>query len=370
MNGSRIEFRRASSDDTQAIVDFHSNEALKNWEVEFHGFQKEDGVLYLALDDGKVIGTQGLIPYSMSIDGVPTLVHRSERTLVSSEYRGQGIFNSLYDRCKEFAAERDSAFVFGSTAAAKAFSRVGFRSEHSFSLHLVSCASLGGIGSFIESQKLGFGDLYNAVKSKNLWRGLEYVKLVASIPSLLLGILCSLLCLLKTAPVAFEQQVRSAGDLEELFAGIGVSGQLIYLEQAPEFIDWLEQVTPASERLFMYRGTALIGYAQYAKIDSHTLNVLDIVAENNFALLRLVGELKILAKQSGRNFVKTSFNVRCRALRRLLPGFICAGFLPVYLGGNEVLLPISKSLPDSFEKIESFYITEIWHALGSDNGQE
>jgi len=70
-----------------------------------------------------IVGIQALMPYVLNIDGKDVLTGRSERTLVLGALRGQGILASLYDECIRYGREKGMQFVWGTTAAIKAFQK-------------------------------------------------------------------------------------------------------------------------------------------------------------------------------------------------------------------------------------------------------
>jgi len=54
------------------------------------------------------------------------LTGKSESTLISKQYRGQGIFERMYSKLFEIATRQGVAVIWGFTGATKAFSKLGF----------------------------------------------------------------------------------------------------------------------------------------------------------------------------------------------------------------------------------------------------
>lgn len=367
MNKPTITIEKAISGDTREIVAFHQNSDLQDWENEFHGYMKEDGVLYLAKDGDQIVGTNGFIPYKMNINGTSCVASRCERTLVSPDYRGQGLFAQLVNNCIVFSRERQSHFVFASTSAKKAFRKVGFRTEDAFSLHLVLSLGPRHIYQCIRDGKLEapvtIGDLVDTVQKKDKWRGLEYVKLATMLPSYLLRMLGK--CVPhSTSKLVIEEKPRSNSDLSKLYHVLRNDEPLIYLEQDESFIDWQNWNTGSSLRYYVYKADVLCAYIVCNMSSRGTATIMDVAATDMSALRLAVTRVIHEAEEQEKGFLKLSFNIRCKPLRRLLPTLLGCGFIPVYLGGNEILLPLKEDLPASFHDIQHFYITEIWHSLG------
>lgn len=365
----KITIRHTSPEDTRAIVKFHKNEGLSNWQQEFHGFRPDDGVLFLAEYDGELVGTQGLIPYEMNINGTPKLCLRSERTLVAPEMRGHGLFARLYDQCKAFGRNRESQFIFGSTGAGRAFERVGFRVETNYSRHYIGLVSFTSIlrhlrhGGF--EHRLSISRLLRAIRNREKQTLFEYVKLAMAIPSSLLQLMRPALRRRAKSPVDISESLRSKSDIEALFEQIRGNDQLIYMHRTPRFQRWQNPMIGTARTFFAYEADELAGYITLQADESRaTATVMDLAASNPTASDALIDVARRHARKTGNAFLKVSFNDRCPALEVWKQTNLRAGLLPVYRGGSEVLLPLADNIDPAFHDIRAYYITDIWHVLG------
>jgi len=76
--------------------------------------------------DDKIVGTQAFIPIRMiDRDGVYWTA-KSEATLVDPDYRGQRLFEKMYELLFRYAEEHEFSYVWGFTPAIKAFTRLEF----------------------------------------------------------------------------------------------------------------------------------------------------------------------------------------------------------------------------------------------------
>ena len=97
-----------------------------NWTFQNRLFPDLKLPFIVAEDDGKIVGTQALIPIQMiDKDGVYWSA-KSEETLININYRGQGLFEKMYEKAFEVSKTSNFQSIWGFTPARKAFLRVGF----------------------------------------------------------------------------------------------------------------------------------------------------------------------------------------------------------------------------------------------------
>ena len=99
---------------------------VEEWRWEFLEGPFGEAILVVAEFDGKIVGTQALLPAYLSWKGQRLFTAKSEETLIVKEFRGQGIFDKMYDKCFELAVQRGIALIWGFTRAAKPFRNIGF----------------------------------------------------------------------------------------------------------------------------------------------------------------------------------------------------------------------------------------------------
>lgn len=104
------------------------------WEWEYFKRTGYETFYVVAEKDGRIIGSQALIPVIMIGSKRVILSAKSESTLVCKQYRGQGIFEKMYSKLFEIAEQRGIKVIWGFTGATKAFLQLGFTVP--ISLHL------------------------------------------------------------------------------------------------------------------------------------------------------------------------------------------------------------------------------------------
>lgn len=168
-----------------------------NWENEFSNIIFPNSFLVTARSDsGALVGTQGFMEYKVNHFGEMKLGFRSERTLLSSECRGKGVFKKQIELGKSEMVKRGGALCFGSTTAMKAFQAAGFQGFNGYriynfksfsfvkALHLTTGIIINYLSSQlirIAQRKNNISDLYNILIVKSLF---SYVNLVTLFRSL------------------------------------------------------------------------------------------------------------------------------------------------------------------------------------------
>jgi GNAT superfamily N-acetyltransferase len=111
---------------------YKSNRSLKDFEWEFIKGPAGPSIYVMAFDTSvqsavKVVGIQCAIPIVLiGSNGESVMTAKSEDTLVDPGYRGQKIFERMYDLLFEECRKAGIKYIWGFTPARKAFERIGF----------------------------------------------------------------------------------------------------------------------------------------------------------------------------------------------------------------------------------------------------
>lgn len=111
---------------------YKTNRSIKDFEWEFVNGPFGKAIYVIAIDDEvtdriKVVGIQCAIPIElMDPLGNKELSAKSEDTLVDPAYRGQKIFERMYDLLFEECRKAGIKYIWGFTPAKKAFERINF----------------------------------------------------------------------------------------------------------------------------------------------------------------------------------------------------------------------------------------------------
>jgi hypothetical protein len=121
------------SGDEAACNDFHNrihgeHRSMSQWRWEFmdNTFDRTPIPFVCAKDGDRIVGTQAFIPIRMIDREGVFWTAKSEATLVDPDYRGQHIFEKMYEVLFHYAEEHEFAYIWGFTPAIKAFTRLQF----------------------------------------------------------------------------------------------------------------------------------------------------------------------------------------------------------------------------------------------------
>lgn len=130
MNNDII-IREATGKDIKEIAALYETEmnwliSQDVWEWEYFKRKGYEPSFVVAEKDGRIIGSQALIPVRMIGNKKVFLSGKSESTLIRKQNRGQGIFERMYTKLIEIATRQGVTVIWGFTGATKAFAKVGF----------------------------------------------------------------------------------------------------------------------------------------------------------------------------------------------------------------------------------------------------
>jgi GNAT superfamily N-acetyltransferase len=112
---------------------YQVNRSIKDFQWEFLNGPFGVAIYIIAVDDAfdseiKIVGIQCAIPIELTnAKGNVVLTAKSEDTLVDPSYRGQKIFEMMYNLLFEECKKAGIKYIWGFTPAKKAFERIGFQ---------------------------------------------------------------------------------------------------------------------------------------------------------------------------------------------------------------------------------------------------
>ena len=128
-----MNIRLIAAGEEKVCNDFHNNywgrsRTLDQWRWEFDPilYQSSEIPFAVAEDEGRIVGTQALIPIRMIDEGGVFWTAKSEETLVDSDYRGRQLGVHMYNVVFDWAARHNMPYIWGFTQATRALTRVNF----------------------------------------------------------------------------------------------------------------------------------------------------------------------------------------------------------------------------------------------------
>lgn len=120
-----------SDDDIQEANEFHNrayggDRSIAQWRWQFDRLIGGVRPFAVAKSDGRIVGTQALMPITMLTPSGTVLTAKSEETLVDPSMRGKGVFQSMYRPLLDLAKTNGVQAIWGFTPAYKPFEALGF----------------------------------------------------------------------------------------------------------------------------------------------------------------------------------------------------------------------------------------------------
>jgi hypothetical protein len=334
----------STSADPREIAAFLALPHPEFFEYEYKQYEPEHAVFIQARADGKLVGSQALIPCPLVIDGRVTLVGRSERTKVDASQRGGKLFPRLMEMCAEQGAAKGLELIWGTTVLKKALERVGFWYYDQYNDHAMLCANpVAAVRNLATPQP----------------RNLRLAKLATLLPSLAARRLSAV----SAASLDVQTTLRNRNDVFDLYERLRGDGSLIVMHHDEQMLEWLLGEPRTVLRYYGYAEGRLMAYAYIDITDPNDCRMSDFGAENGKALRSLLRHVTREVSKRGVPFVRVMYNGRNPQLRRLRPALTQAGFIPFFRGGGFVIRPLTFADPAHLNDISKWYITGMWVQL-------
>lgn len=350
MGSNQIEFRESNQENSEEICQFLNLPESGFYRYEFDSFHPKQSVFITARHNGKLVGTQGLIPYPLVIDGQVVMTGRSERTMTDTNYRGGKLFPDLMKLCVNQGFSKGLNLIWGTTTAKSAFNKVGFNFMDNFIEHALLCVKGSAVLSDIRRTER---------------RSLKIAKAITWLPSIMIHSIFRLFTNRAFKGTNFEvlTEPRSYDDINNLYEKLHDNGHLIHLHHSESFCKWL--LGEGNRRImkyFVYSARDLISYAYVDVTDPSTAVLVDFAALNFCAFHHLISQITLDMTKRNIAFIYTYYNATNRLLRISRLHLFLAGFIPFFRGGGFVIRKLTAG-HEFLDDIRSWYITGSWMML-------
>jgi GNAT superfamily N-acetyltransferase len=292
-----VKIREVAESDTEKAFSlhnetFHVSRSPKDWLWEYKANHPECSVFLIAEAEGRIIGTQGMIPIPLNIRGKKGLTGKSENAFVDRSYRGRDLFQKMYDRAVTMCGERGMCCVWGLTRN-KLVSKV-LRDKFHFAVY----------EDVIQTYALTLrgGALPEVIQTKVRTRFATALVWSSYIYSLLCrytfsGALNSS-NIREGKDVVIENDARTENDLKQLYDRLRLKhDRLIHVEQDSSYLTWRLVNNPSLQytTYFLYERGMLKAYC-YLNIKDEIAHITDFTCEDriNGAILlkRVIHDLR------------------------------------------------------------------------------
>ncbi len=356
--------------DYAACNEFHNrihldHRSMTQWRWEFVGntYGVSPIPFICAKDGDRVVGTQAFIPIRMiDRDGVYWTA-KSEETLVDPEYRGQQVFEKMYDLLFRYAEVHQFAFIWGFTPAVKAFTRLQFATPSETRQLFLPFSSQSATPMM---RKLSSGQTQeraSRLKAEAIRAGIAAARVVSAVRTTIGRTKLPSGLVIRT----MEQPDEQAGLLCETFIKQW-GGNTIYRDA--RYLRWRLFENPYVKSIVkaIYEGDRLLGWVAFTLGDDGVGYLVDIIAScdpSRWDPGRLVRSLLVDAVLSTRNMGATGIRgwsvnqhpfdrLVCRESRKI-------GFYHIRHGHSVVLFTCAAGQNRSgAANFEDWYVSRIY----------
>lgn len=332
-NVSMRELQSSNIDDVVAFHNLHygTTRTPESWIWKYHGYNPDAATFVIAKDGGKIVGTQGMIPVPILVNGKYYLSGKSEDSLLDSEYRGKQIFSGLYKFAMGLCASRKMHCVWGFTPAVKVW-----RDSLNFRVYedIVQTSVLVLRPESILHIPLG---LYAIMR-----------KLINS------------LFVNTQKNVLVEQKLRSPEDLKGLYERLVTKHkELICLKLDKEYLTWriFDNPNIKYDAYFVYENNELRAYCYFSMNKNQWIRLSDFTCEDYTFGKILLKKIIDDKKPAYVLFMGNKTNVLTTRVFELLRRF---GSIKKRSSSAFVLQNISFPCEDSLYEVKNWYLNGLW----------
>jgi len=325
----------------------------KVWYWEYRDLNPEKSVLIILKDGKSIIGSQGMIPIYLNIDGKKCLTGKSESTLIDNRFRGKGIFKEFYEFAVKQCEKKGMVCIWGFTKALNALRKVNFN-IYTDSMKLAILPL---------KYKITKESAIPLIKPKSKLSSIVY-KLSIRFGCFFASIRFELNCLSKKTfkPYKLHKTLKSMSDVISLYDLLRKKyPNLIHIHQDETYINWRIYNNPVNKKVtfFVYSNDVLVGYL-YITIRNQTAELTDFTFVNKNVGFYLMKTLSNFIMNNQIGLVIYSGNIRNSLNQQVFNLLKSYGFMIVDQPSKFILRIINFPEEKKLGDITNWYINELW----------
>jgi len=351
------EIKNAEEKYLKKIIDLHNinlkdDRKVSDWKWEYKDNYPNSSVFKIIIDNEDVIGTQGMIPIYLNVNGETILSGKSENSLINKKYRGSTLFTDLYFSALKESEEKGMSFIWGFTPAYKVWRyKLGFKDYSDLMF-----------GSLLVLKPINY--IKSFLKTKN---SLKY-KLLIILSTLPLYLYSSinrhLVYLTKKHKDDYliKTKYNNISDIQELFQRLSNKYiNLIYLQQTDNYLKWRIENNPnlRYETYYLYQNNILKAYCYLAITNKNTSYLSDFTFEDETYGMELLNYL--IDKNKNKNciyfLIGNISNPLIINIKKILEKF---GFISKKNNSSIVIKNLNYQNEKILYEIKNWYINDLW----------
>ena len=359
---SSIKYSLARNIDLENISSF-SHVSVQDYSEEFFSTEMKGSLLAIATVNDTVLGVEGYMAYKVIWGGELHTSHRSERTLVSPELRGKGVFQALVNLCAENSKKINSQLCWGSTPVLSAFKGAGFITFSKYRSYIMLPLYPQGVMSLRYFKNLlrnGISSFLNGIRLRDLATLKECMALVSCICSPFGRTLTDSNLGLehKDEPYFYEE-------IDRLHQKIPNASNTIFLSHSKALYEWVSRrVRQRGGNLFLvcsYKDATLVSYVLvYIRKDSAVAEVIDFCYLEYDYFVSTLSYVKGKVREYGVVSLFIALNVK-NAFQKSLGDLLSSYSVVRVVGlGHWVVRPEGNNDEELYRDIDRWYLTDLW----------
>jgi len=341
--------REIQIDEYQKAADLHqkyyqNKRPLAVWKWEYNSYNPEKSVMIVIDSKGQIVGTQGMIPIYLNINGKCILTGKSESTLIDEEFRGKGLFVEYYNYAISQCEKKNMNCLWGFTRVGNTLKKVDYKVYEDVMKWAILPYNSKSIKKAAKSKSLIYSALINA--------GVIYSQFRLNLK------------LIRTAKNKKHYEIKSTmksnDDIIRFYNRLRKKHKhLIHINQDIKYINWRIKNHPLykTRTYYVYKGRILLGYL-YLTIRNEQIEITDLMYLNDDVGNTLIKLLfnripeKCIIIYSGN--IKNALNIK---VIKLLKTY---GFIVMKRPNDFILRNIKYTNEAMLYDIKNWYITDMW----------
>jgi len=336
-----------NSSELHKIYNINSKRSPIVLEYEYGGLLKYESVFSVILKQGKVLGTQGMIPIIITSDGKEYLTGKSETTLIDETIRGKGYFSDFYELSVRESSRNGMVCLWGFTKALKALKRVKF-TTYPGAMKWCICPI----------RKETTKDLI-----KNIYKD-KHIIVKGIIISLMYSYLIyvKLLHKRKYKVGMYVKSMKNKNDLILFYKRLLKRySKYIYITPNNKFINWRINNNPSKRIIteYFYRGDQLYAYLFYS-IENNVLRLISFHYLDDEYSKMILGRIIQLINYNKIGFVFYTGNFKNRLIYKNMKLLKKIGFNCINRSSTFIYRDISGTYFNNMNEIKNWLIDDLW----------
>lgn len=363
---NELEKKLIEEHEIEALIQLHNSllnddRTPEQWKHNYLGFIPESSIFTILKDKKTIIGSQGMLPFSLMFDK-SVLTGKSENSLLDPQYRGGTLFQDLYDFAMDQCEERKMEVIWGFTSAVYVW-----KNKLQFNVFEGVMHQAINIINLKAAIKASLTSLKQTNRNQLIKKSLKLIMPIVLIGFKIKSSIQQRFYLRhsnENRNIIIKARLESESDIKQLFQRFREQNpNLISIDQSNDFIDWRIYNNPNLnyKTYFAYENGHLKGYCYITvnkKLERGYLT--DLTFENKQIGKALLTKALSCFKDEKVSFAIFYGNFENSLVMRTWKLLKWAGFRKKRNPMAVVIRNISFQDPERIDNISNWHMTGLW----------